>query len=86
MMAPELFVPLLAIAIFGIFIALVVRGRTIGNKAVEIAQDEGWVSPHRLKTRCGYPQADAKIGLESARRRGLLVRGAKGRYYLPSKD
>lgn len=83
MMSLEIFIPLLvAVFVVGFFVLLVV-GHNIGDKAVEIAKAEGWVSPHRLATRCGYKQADAKLGLESARRRGLLVIGAKGRYYLP---
>lgn len=53
------------------------------NRAVEIAQHQGWVSPHRLITQAGVKNADAQLILSRACKQGVLFQAVDGRYYLP---
>lgn len=49
--------------------------------AVKIAQNQGWVSSHRLKSQLDLTQSDAQMILRSAAEKGFLVQAVNGRYY-----
>jgi hypothetical protein len=49
--------------------------------AVQIAQGDGWVSPHRLTTRLHLTKSDAAMVLSNACAQGLLYQAVNGRYY-----
>jgi hypothetical protein len=81
---------MLILAIF-VFLPLVIRGvnrrRTLLAwglpRAVEIAKDQGWVSPHLLMTQADLKNSDAQYILYKACKRGLLNQAVNGRYYVP---
>ncbi len=49
--------------------------------AVKIAQNQGWVSLHRLRSQLDVTQSDAQMILRAAAEKGFLIQAVNGRYY-----
>lgn len=77
---------LLVIVISPIILVLYHRDMKWGAlRAVEIAQHQGWVSPHRLRTQAGFTNQDAQQILRNTCKKGVLFQAVDGRYYLPER-
>lgn len=51
-------------------------------KAIQIAQNQDWVSPHRIRNQLNLTQSDAQIILKAALEKGFLTQATNGRYYI----
>lgn len=49
--------------------------------AVQIAQNQGWVSPHRLCSQLDLTQSDAQMVLRASAEKGFLIQAVNGRFY-----
>jgi hypothetical protein len=51
-------------------------------RAVEIAEYQGWVSPHRLMNQAHLTKSNAQFLLREASKQNLLYQAVNGRYYI----